>query len=62
MVNLFLLDIIPSLRGGGCNTSKNQEQKVTKLNNKLPINFASNIKDHTNIISEKSSTFSDKSN
>ncbi|CAD8172290.1 unnamed protein product [Paramecium pentaurelia] len=57
---IFILDIIPRLRGGGCAATKNTQEKITQLNNKLPINFASKIKDHTNIISEKSSTFSDK--
>ncbi|CAD8129545.1 unnamed protein product [Paramecium sonneborni] len=60
--NLFMFDIIPRLRGGGCVATKNPLNQVTKLNNKLPINFSSNIKDHTNIISKKSSTFSDKIN
>ncbi|CAD8129001.1 unnamed protein product [Paramecium sonneborni] len=55
-----MLDIIPRLRGGGCVATQNPQNKVTKLNNKLPINFSSNIKDHTNIISKKSLTFSDK--
>ncbi|CAD8083804.1 unnamed protein product [Paramecium primaurelia] len=43
-------------------SSNNSLRQTTKFNNNLPINFASNINDHINNISEKSYTFSGKLN